>query len=484
MEIKLPHLGEGVEEAEVLDVLVAEGDEIEAEQSIIEVETDKASAAVPCTQAGKVEKIHIAVGDVIHTGDVLLTLAEGNGDAKPDEDAEDGEADTQEAADKENAGEPDESEASDGEEVAEEESTSDEDDSAAQADDPDQEADSNSQSDPMDNEDDQQVTSSGEHQDTGIADEASESVETPHDAPVPASPAVRRFAREVDVDLDDVVGTGSGGRITREDVKSELATERPTKPPSKGEDDESPAIGEPDSDAFGEVRVERLSKLQQTMARRMQESWTTIPRVTNFDDADVTELEKLRQTSKADYAEEGIRLSTLPLIAKAAALTLKNHPMLNAVLDSKKDEVHFKQYVNLGIAVDTERGLVVPSLRQADLLSVGEIARRIEELAARARKNKLTREDFYGSTFTISNLGSIGGTYSTPIINPPEVAILLLGRARRRRVFIDDEREEPRLIMPLSLSYDHRLIDGATAARYLNELKTYLEAPTRLLMAP
>lgn len=484
MEIKLPQLGEGVEEAEVLDVLVAEGDEIEAEQSIIEVETDKASAAVPCTQAGKVEKIHVAVGDVIHTGDVLLTLAEGNGDAKPDEDAEDGDAETQEAVDEDVAGESDENEAGDGEDVAEEESTSDREDSAVQADESEEEADSNSQSDQEGDEDDRQVTSSREHQDTAIADQTSETADKQHDTPVPASPAVRRFAREVDVDLDDVAGTGAGGRITREDVKAELETERPTKPPSKGEEDESPTIGEPDSDAFGEVRVERLSKLQQTMARRMQESWTTIPRVTNFDDADVTKLEELRRASKADYAEEGIRLSILPLIAKAVALTLKNHPKLNAVLDTEKDEVHFKQYVNLGIAVDTERGLVVPSLRQADLLSVGEIARRLEELAERARKSKLTREDFYGSTFTISNLGSIGGTYSTPIINPPEVAILLLGRTRRMRVFVDDDHEEPRLIMPLSLSYDHRLIDGATAARFLNELKTYLEAPTRLLMAP
>lgn len=146
--------------------------------------------------------------------------------------------------------------------------------------------------------------------------------------------------------------------------------------------------------------------------------------------------------------------------------------------------MRFKKYINLGIAIDSERGLVVPALRQADLLSVAEIARRIEHLAKRAEENKLTRDDFYGSTFTISNLGSIGGTYSTPIINPPEVAILLLGRARHMRVFVSLDREEPRLMLPLSLSYDHRLIDGATAARFLNELKSYIASPTRLLMAP
>lgn len=444
-EIKLPSLGEGVDEAEVLDVLVQEGDEIENEQSIIEVETDKASAAVPSTKSGRVEKVHVSAGDTIHTGDVLLTLADADSAEKNDE-------------------------------------TAGEDEDAAET------ANEASDSPKNDHEQAESTRSSSEPSDRDASDESDddskESDTESAEPPPPASPAVRRFAREADVDIEQVTGTGTGGRITRDDIKDEATRHEATESPSHSTDQDSRALGEPESDAFGEVRVERLSKLQQTMAQRMQESWSTIPRVTNFDDADVTKLETLRQTSKADYAEEGIRLSMLPLVAKAVALTLKQHPMLNAVLDTDKDEVRFKTYVNLGIAIDTDRGLVVPSLRQADLLSVAEIARRIEELADLARNNKLTREDLYGSTFTISNLGSIGGTYSTPIINPPELAILLLGRARRRRIFVDDEHEEARLMMPLSLSYDHRLIDGATAARFLNELKTYLEAPTRLLMAP
>jgi pyruvate dehydrogenase E2 component (dihydrolipoamide acetyltransferase) len=464
-EIKLPSLGEGVDEAEVLDVLVQEGDEIEGEQSIIEVETDKASAAVPCAESGRVEKIHVAVGDTIHTGDVLLTLADVESERKDDTSS-----DNDDDSDDEKQPQSSKSESSD-----EEQADDSERDTAAGTDHPGNAATVKDEATSEEAEESEDTSSKTNH---GQA-------KADHSAPPPpASPAVRRFAREADVNIGDVTGTGPGGRITRDDIKAEVAEHHATEPPGHLQVDDSSGLGEPESDAFGEVRVERLSKLQQTMARRMHESWATIPRVTNFDDVDVTQLEQLRQASKDDYAEEGIKLSVLPLIAKAVALTLKKHPLLNAVLDTKKDEVHFKQYVNLGIAIDTPRGLVVPSLRQADLLSMAGIARRIEELADAARQNKLTRDDFYGSTFTISNLGSIGGTYSTPIINPPEVAILLLGRSRRKRVFIDDELEEPRMMMPLSLSYDHRLIDGATAARFLNDLKAFMEAPTRLLMSP
>jgi pyruvate dehydrogenase E2 component (dihydrolipoamide acetyltransferase) len=205
--------------------------------------------------------------------------------------------------------------------------------------------------------------------------------------------------------------------------------------------------------------------------------------VTNFDDADVTELEHLRVSSKDDYAKKGIKLTSLPFVIKAVASALKHHPVINASIDLEQEQIIYKEYVNIGIAVDTERGLVVPSLRGADEMSIPDVARAVAQLSENVRDGNFTPADLSGSTFTISNLGAVGGTYSTPIINTPEVAILLVGRSRKMPVVIDDE-VAIRLMMPLSISYDHRLVDGATAARFLNDVIDYLEAPSRLLLAP
>jgi pyruvate/2-oxoglutarate dehydrogenase complex dihydrolipoamide acyltransferase (E2) component len=214
----------------------------------------------------------------------------------------------------------------------------------------------------------------------------------------------------------------------------------------------------------------------------MHKSWTTAPRVTNFDDADVTELERMRQANKADYAEEGIKLTAMPFLIKACAMALRDHPDINASVDMENGQVIYKEYYNIGIAVDTDRGLVVPPLRAADKLSIPAIARELGTLAEKVRTGDFGISDLRGGTFTISNLGAIGGTYSTPIINVPEVAILLVGRSRKMPIVINDE-VHVRLMMPLSLSYDHRLVDGATAARFLNAVIKYLEAPGRLLLA-
>jgi pyruvate dehydrogenase E2 component (dihydrolipoamide acetyltransferase) len=215
----------------------------------------------------------------------------------------------------------------------------------------------------------------------------------------------------------------------------------------------------------------------------MHESWTTAPRVTNFDDADVTDQAKIRVSSKDDYAKKGNKLTSLPFVIKAVASALKNHPAINAALDLEHEQIIYTEYDNLGIAVDTERGLVVPSLRNADQMSVADVARSLSQLSDNVRDGSFSVADLQGSTFTISNLGAIGGTYSTPIINTPEVAILLVGRSRKLPVVVDDEIAI-RLMMPLSLAYDHRLVDGATAARFLNDVIDYLEAPSRLLLAP
>ncbi len=215
----------------------------------------------------------------------------------------------------------------------------------------------------------------------------------------------------------------------------------------------------------------------------MMQSWTTIPQLTNFDDADITELDRQRAASKEDYAASGIKLTMLPFIIKAIALSLRRHPVLNCSFDMEAGQIVYKDYVNIGVAVDTGRGLVVPVMRGVDHMTIADIARGLGHLADMARNNSFSLDDLRGGSFTISNLGSIGGSYSTPIINPGEVAILLPGRARKMPVAIDDDIDI-RLMLPLSLSYDHRIVDGAAAARFLNDVIGYLESPTRLLIAP
>jgi pyruvate dehydrogenase E2 component (dihydrolipoamide acetyltransferase) len=312
---------------------------------------------------------------------------------------------------------------------------------------------------------------------------------------IPAGPAIRRFAREVGVDLANVRGTGDNGRIGREDILSvvraanqsarsgsqaAVATSSPAAPAS------APAAGLPgtaDQDDFGPIRVERMSKIRKTISRQMHLSWSSVPRVTNFDDADISDLERLRQSSKDDYAAQGLKLTTMPFLIKAVATALRHHPSMNAMIDEANEQIIYKDYVNIGIAVDTDRGLVVPVMQEADRLGVPQIARSLAEMAGKVRGGTFGMNDLRGGSFTISNLGTIGGQYSTPIVNVPEVAILLVGRSRKLPVVMADDSIKPRLMMPLSLSYDHRLVDGGTAARFLNDVIGFLEAPSRLLLA-
>lgn len=298
----------------------------------------------------------------------------------------------------------------------------------------------------------------------------------------PAGPAVRRLARELGVDLDRVHGTGPDGRITREDVIN--AVRHANEVAATSGRAASPSTGPAERDNYGIVRRETMSKIRKTIAENMVRSATTIPHLTNFDDADITELERLRKESAAAYSHSGIKLTSLAFVLKAVSMALKQHPTLNASLDMETGEIIYKQYVNLGVAVDTERGLIVPVLRGVDALSIPQIAQGIQALAEKVRHGQQSLDDLRGGTFTISNLGAVGGQYSTPIINHPQVAILLAGRSRKVPVVTADDKIEPRLTMPLSLSYDHRLVDGAAASRFLNEVIGYLESPGRLLLAP
>lgn len=458
IEVKLPELGDGIVAGDVLEVLVKEGDVIKKDQGILEIETDKATVTLPSSQAGKVTKILVKAGDSVPVGSPVIVLEAAEGASKGSAPAA---APTKSAPAAPPKAAPQQA--------------------AAPA----------------------PPQTKPELKPAPVAQPASRpapapavpmakaiEVEPAHEngSTIPAGPAVRRFAREVGVDLRRVQGSGSGGRITREDVLEAVrqssqsgGTMVATATSTAGSSAVIP-VGA-DSDAWGPVRVEKMSKIRKTIANKMHESWSTVPRVTNQDDADVTELERIRQLSKDDYAKKGIKLTTLPFLIKSVAMALKSHPVLNASIDVANGNIIYKDYVNIGLAVDSDRGLVVPSLRQADQLSISEIARQVATLAENVRTSNFSIEDLRGSTFTISNMGAIGGTYSTPIINTPEVAILLVGRSRKMPVVVDDEIAI-RLMMPLSLSYDHRLVDGAAAARFLNDVIGYLKAPGRLLLAP
>lgn len=471
VEVKLPEIGEGVDSGDILELYVNEGDTISKDQDILELETDKATLGVPSTAGGKVVKVHVKKGESVSVGQTLITVESDGGSAKEEkrESAPKKEKEKEEEKPKDEA--PEESEPEEEESAEEEEEK------------------------PKQSESKAKDKPTGEKKTVPAAVETAAETYDADDAAIPAGPAVRRFAREVGVDLRGVKGSGEHGRITREDVLNVVrSTNRGAAAASSGAGsgakpkraqpiEKLTPPGDESSDKWGPVRIEKLTRMRKTIAAKMHESWSTCPRVTNFDDADITALEKIRQASKADYAAAGIKLTTMPFLIKAVAMALRTNPTINASIDMENERILYKEYVNIGIAVDSERGLVVPSLRDATHKSISELARDLVELAESVRESTFKVEDLQGSTFTISNLGAIGGTYSTPIINVPEVAILLVGRSRRMPVVVNNEIAV-RLMMPLSLSYDHRLVDGATAARFLNDVKAYLEEPSRLLLAP
>ena len=471
IEVKLP---EDLEDGgDVLDVFVSVGDVIEEEHGLIEIETDKATVEVPSSHAGKITEIRVKEGDSLAAGGTILILeaADAGTSSAPAEPAPAAQAPPAETP----APEPP-TPAPTPQAAAPPAKPS---VPAAPAPPP---------------------AAPTPPASTPVAAAPAAQPPAAHKL-APAGPAVRRFAREVGVDINAVTGSGPGGRISRDDIlavvrqanhpsaagsggnRAALVTE-PASPKPAPASSSSPTVeGEPGTDKWGPVQIQKMPKIRKTIANKMHESWSTVPRVTNFDDADVTSLEAMRQASKADYAESGIKLTTMPFIIKACALALRSNPLLNAQIDMANEQIIYKQYVNIGIAVDTERGLVVPSLRNADQLAIPSIARGLGSIAESARTGDFSIDDLRGSTFTISNLGAIGGTYSTPIINTPEVAILLVGRSRKMPIVVDD-KIEVRLMMPLSLSYDHRLVDGGAAARFLNDVIGFLSTPSRLLIAP
>jgi pyruvate dehydrogenase E2 component (dihydrolipoamide acetyltransferase) len=414
MDVKLPKLGEGADSGVVVNVFVKEGDQVAVDQAIMELENEKAVASIPSTATGVVTKIHVKAGDKVSVGQRLISVAGGGEPAA---------APTPAA--KRAAARP------------EPEAPADE----------------------------------------AVAEVEAEEISRPVAAPV-ASPSIRKLARELGIDLSRVRGSEPGGRIVMGDLRAYVARlqKAAVKPKAAAAGAPArPAAEAIDFSKWGPVRKQPLTPLRQVIARRMWENWNAIPHVTQFDDADFTRLNELRKKYAPAYEKKGVKLTLTPLVLKALVETLKKHPVFNSSLDEVAQELVIKDYFHIGIAVDTEQGLIVPVIRDADKKSVLELAKSLEQLAQKARDRKVTGDELKGGTFTISNQGAIGGAHFTPIINKPEVAILGVGRGALKPV-VRDGKVEVRVLTPLGLSYDHRVIDGGAAARFIVDLVKAMES--------
>ncbi len=466
-QVKLPEMGEGVESATVVSILVSKGDTIEPDQGILELETDKAVAEVPSPLAGTVKEIHVAEDQEVEVGTLLLTVeVEGEGEGEEEQPAktpkhqekpkgkpEKGKAERKpKTAKKPPEEEPEEEPKEETEEEAEE---------------PEEEP----REEPEAPEGEEQREEREEEKPARTQGPAPAPAGTAPGADIPAAPATRRLARELGVDLRSIEGTGAGGWITETDVKA--ATRQALQGGTRG-------AGAGERDEYGPVRREKLRGIRKTIAKKMRESKDTAAHVTHFDDADITELEAFRAEHRQRTGEGAVKLSVLPFVVRAVIDALKAHPLVNASLDLDAGEILYHDYVSIGVAVDTERGLVVPVVRDVGCTSITELAKAIHAAADRVRSGDFDIAELRGGTFTVSNLGSIGGRYATPVINTPESAILLLGRTEQRPLVLDGE-VKIRTLLPLSLTYDHRLIDGAAAGRFLNDVVQLLQNPTRLL---
>jgi pyruvate dehydrogenase E2 component (dihydrolipoamide acetyltransferase) len=417
MDVKLPNLGEGADSGTVVGILVKPGAQIKKGQSIIELETGKAVAPIPSPATGTVTNIRVKEGDKLSVGGVILSLDEaGNGTSTATAAPAPAKNAAPKATSKKAAPTP-EPEAED---------------------------------------------------DAGEAGEA----EIVNENPV-APPSVRRVARELNIDLRKIRGD-ENGRITWEDLRNWIARlERiaTQKKAAKG----APAPAEQvDFSQWGSIYKRPVTQLRKVIAQRMSESRAAIPEVTQFDEADVTVLNELRKKFAPEYEKKGARLTMTSFVLKAVAATLKKHPSFNASLDEIANEIVFKEYIHLGLAVDTEAGLLVPVIRDVDKKDLVQLSKDIADIAAKARDRKIGLEEMRGGTFTISNQGAIGGGYFTPIINRPEVAILGLGRSVLKPV-VREGKIEPRLMMPITVAYDHRVIDGGAAARFTVDLVAAFE---------
>lgn len=467
VEFKLPELGENINSGQLVRIIAKNGESVKEGQALLELETDKAVIEVPSTFSGTIKEVHVKEGDKISVGQLIFTV-QGSGGAAP--------------APAKDVTQPPSQAAPAAEEAA-----------ASPAQQAEQAA-----SEKRDFElSGQQLArlqfelalrSEGKTEreahppdvrDMGVPVHLTPL--TPGRPTVAASPTVRRLAREIGVDIVQVKGTGPGGRISEGDIKvfakqliARLQHEAATAKVA-------PKFVLPDFSKWGSIEKEQMRSIRRKTAERLSLAWTTIPHVTQHDRADITELEKLREKFAKQAEAAGGKLTVTAIALKVIAAAMKKFPKFNASIDIDREEIIYKKYVHIGIAVDTEAGLLVPVIRNVDQKNVYQIASELNDISKRARERKLKPEEMEGGTFTITNLGGIGGVSFTPIVNLPEVAILGLSRSSTQPVWAEDHFE-PRTILPLSLSYDHRIIDGADAARYLRWVAEALEQPVLLLL--
>jgi pyruvate dehydrogenase E2 component (dihydrolipoamide acetyltransferase) len=430
IDIRVPAIGDFVK-IPVIEVLVAEGDALEAEQSLITLESDKATMEVPAPSDGVLTSLTVKVGDELSEGDVIGTMTVGEAEAEAESAAE-----PEPEAPPQSAPKPDPKPA------------------AAKA------------AEPAAG---QAATPSKPYSDMGPG----------AGGLLPASPGVRKLAREMGIDLATIQGTGRNGRITDDDLHQQLKQRL-----SGGGGAALPGLAaapQVDFSQFGAVEHEPLSRIQKISGPALHRNWVSIPHVTQFDEADITDMEAFRQASKREAEHAGARLTPLVFMIKAVVASLKAFPRFNASLSADGATLIFKRYFHIGVAVDTPGGLVVPVVRDCDQKGLMALAVELAELSARARDGKLKADEMKGGCFTISSLGGIGGTQFTPIINAPELAILGVSKAELRPQW-DGQAFQPRLMLPVALSYDHRVIDGAQAVRFTQHLCQQLTDLRRLLL--
>ncbi|MCH9648195.1 MAG: dihydrolipoyllysine-residue acetyltransferase [Deltaproteobacteria bacterium] len=443
-QVPVPDIGD-FDEVEVVEVLVSSGDKVQVDDSLITLESDKASMEIPAPAAGVIQELRVSPGDKIGQGAIILTLeveaqeVEAGKEAKetaPPASPEPSPAAAPPAAPP----------------VATPVATS-----AATPAAPSTTSSSTAPSAPP-----------------ARIDEAGF-------AKAHASPAVRRFARELGVDLVAVTGSGRAGRVLREDVQAFVKKAMQGKAAEGAGGFSLPPAPEVDFSRFGEVETKALSRIRKISARHLSRAWVTIPHVTQFDQADITEMEAFRKANKATAADRGVKLTPVSFLLKACAQALLDFPEFNSSLSADGESLILKKFVNIGVAVDTPNGLVVPVIRDVDRKSLLELSADLGDVSSRARDGKLMPKDLQGGCFSISSLGGIGGTAFTPIVNAPEVAILGVSRSAMKPIYQDGEFV-PRLMLPLSLSYDHRVIDGASAARFTTHLASLLSDIRKLLL--
>ncbi|MDA7469103.1 2-oxo acid dehydrogenase subunit E2 [Candidatus Pelagibacter ubique] len=409
-EIKVPNIGE-FKDVEVIEVLVSNGQSVSKNDPLITIESDKSSVEIPASFDGKVKSVKIKVGDRVSEGDLILTIEQSGEEEKKIEQKTINEA--------------------------------------------------------------EQVTNQNQVEKIAKVNPAQNTIKKDNSEISSASPKVRKFARELGVNINEIVGSERQGRIVEDDVKNFISS-RINKAPDKTEVQPKKIVSEYSHSDFGEIEVKDMPRVKKLASTYLVNSWTTIPHVTNHDEADITEMEDFRTSLTDMYTGERKKITPLAFIVKALVASLKKFPSFNSSIDDiENGKITMKNYFHVGIAVDTPHGLMVPKIRNADNKSISYISNELKIVSDQCRNLKIDKKEFFGGSMTITSLGGIGGSFFTPIINYPEVAILGVGKAQKKQIFING-KFETRTMLPLSLSYDHRIIDGAEAARFNNDLKENL----------